>query len=257
MGVGRTTISKLEQGKGITDLRVLIKICNFFNCELGYLLCEYDCKARDSVDIGAITGLSEEAIKILSEEHTIENPYDGRIVKARTFCTGVMNYMIENGINEILDMISSLSVEKFISDANMKKLNIPQNVKDRLKYIYEQSKRLEKVGRTRNLGTEQDFFWEIVYKEIEEEYKSELKSERKAALQEFIDENNVVRCDGVLKNYRKTKEKSDFDNEVSQYFYHLRRTISEKEELFAISDTFLDLVKSYVKYDNSNIADND
>lgn len=45
----------------------MIELCNVFNCELGYLLCEYDCKTRDTVDIKKEIGLSEKAINILED----------------------------------------------------------------------------------------------------------------------------------------------------------------------------------------------
>lgn len=62
----RQTISKWENGCNIPPLDDLLKMCEKFNCELGYLLCEHNCKTRTTTDIQEITGLSETAISIFS-----------------------------------------------------------------------------------------------------------------------------------------------------------------------------------------------
>ena len=54
-----------EKGGRIPPLSDLLKMCDVFECELGYLLGEYDCKTRAATDIHAETGLNEEAIKLL------------------------------------------------------------------------------------------------------------------------------------------------------------------------------------------------
>ncbi len=69
----RQTISKWEHGLEMPPLDVLITLCDLFNCELGYLLCEYDCKTREKTDIHKMTGLSEAAIDILCNWNNIGN----------------------------------------------------------------------------------------------------------------------------------------------------------------------------------------
>lgn len=61
----RQTIAKWENGKVLPALEYLLSMCDLFNCELGYLLCEYDCKTKTATDIHTKTGLSEEAINVL------------------------------------------------------------------------------------------------------------------------------------------------------------------------------------------------
>ena len=70
LGTTRQNVSSWEKGtaKGLA-LDDLLKMCEIFNCELGYLLCEFDCKTRENTDISAITGLTEEAIEQLIEKH--------------------------------------------------------------------------------------------------------------------------------------------------------------------------------------------
>lgn len=58
----RQTIAKWEKGEECPPLDVLLTLCKLYNCELGYLLCEYDCKTRENTDIQKVTGLSEDAI---------------------------------------------------------------------------------------------------------------------------------------------------------------------------------------------------
>lgn len=66
-GFTRQTISKWERGLEMPPLDILCSLCEPFECELGYLLCEYDCKTRNDTDIRNETGLSEDAINVLKE----------------------------------------------------------------------------------------------------------------------------------------------------------------------------------------------
>lgn len=68
----RQRITKWESGNVLPDLNYLLKMCDLFECELGYLLCEYDCKTRLTTDIQKEIGLSENAISIL---RTLNNAF--------------------------------------------------------------------------------------------------------------------------------------------------------------------------------------
>ena len=62
----RQTISDWEKGKKKEiPLHTLVCLCNIFDCDMGYLLGEYDCHTRPVTDIHAYTGLSEESIETL------------------------------------------------------------------------------------------------------------------------------------------------------------------------------------------------
>ena len=68
LNVNRNTITTWERQdeKGrIPPLDDLLHMCELFQCEHGYLLCEYDCKTRVATNIHTETGLSEGAIQIL------------------------------------------------------------------------------------------------------------------------------------------------------------------------------------------------
>lgn len=70
--ISRNTLSAIEKGKtNHYDVELLADLCELFDCEIGYLLCEYGCKTGRNTDIAAATGLSEEAIKkIQSYKHS-------------------------------------------------------------------------------------------------------------------------------------------------------------------------------------------
>lgn len=72
--ISRNTLSKIENGEekdGRPQLTfdLLLKFSKFFNCDIGYLLGEYDEKKKETHEICSATGLSENALnKILKEK---------------------------------------------------------------------------------------------------------------------------------------------------------------------------------------------
>lgn len=56
------TISAWERGDRIPDLTSLVKMAELFDCDIGYLLCDFDEKKHITADIKEQTGLSEKAI---------------------------------------------------------------------------------------------------------------------------------------------------------------------------------------------------
>ena len=61
----RQTVSKWENGKKLPSIDNLLTMCDLFHCQLGYLLCEYDCKTGENTNIHNLIGLSEKSINIL------------------------------------------------------------------------------------------------------------------------------------------------------------------------------------------------
>mgnify|MGYP004504153105 CR=1 FL=1 len=77
IGTTRQTISRWEHGDNVEiTLNMLVRLCNIFNCEMGYLLCEYNCKTKIATDIHRETGLDENVIQYLETEQkaSINNP---------------------------------------------------------------------------------------------------------------------------------------------------------------------------------------
>lgn len=63
----RQVIGKWEKGKVLPHFDLMLAMCSLFECELGYLLCEYDCKTRVATDIKKATGLTEDAVNRLMD----------------------------------------------------------------------------------------------------------------------------------------------------------------------------------------------
>lgn len=83
----RQKIGKWENGKSLPSIDDFLIMCDLFQCQLGYLLCEYDCKTGENTNIHNVTGLSEEAINKL------------KIIKSQTAIsdmTKVLNRIIEH-----------------------------------------------------------------------------------------------------------------------------------------------------------------
>lgn len=59
------TLRAWESGERIPDLTSLVRMAEIFQCDIGYLLCDYDERHRDTADIKKATGLSEFAIERL------------------------------------------------------------------------------------------------------------------------------------------------------------------------------------------------
>lgn len=61
---GRRAIVSWENGteKKCPPIEALMEMCKVFNCEIGYLVGEYDCKTHALTDVHEKTGLSEAAI---------------------------------------------------------------------------------------------------------------------------------------------------------------------------------------------------
>ena len=76
IGTSRQTIARWERGEGVeVTLNMLLRLCNIFECDIGYLLCEYDCKTRVITDLQEETGLSVLAATNL--EVVANAPLDG------------------------------------------------------------------------------------------------------------------------------------------------------------------------------------
>ena len=63
----QTTISIWEQGNALPLLKYLVIMADLFDCDIGYLLGDYDTKRKDTSNICAVTGLSKETVEMLSE----------------------------------------------------------------------------------------------------------------------------------------------------------------------------------------------
>lgn len=71
--IKRQTIARWENGNPIKKIEQLTALCEIFDCDMSYLLCECDTKHIRTQDISSSTGLSEKAIDTLISLRKIES----------------------------------------------------------------------------------------------------------------------------------------------------------------------------------------
>lgn len=64
------TVKNWEQGRNVPEIETLEKLCNFFQCDVDYLLGNIECETHDIQFIHDKTGLSKEAINFLINENS-------------------------------------------------------------------------------------------------------------------------------------------------------------------------------------------
>lgn len=66
INISRQTLARWEKGEGVgPSVTDLLRMCEVFHCDFGYLVGEYACRTREATDIQEATGLSEKAINRL------------------------------------------------------------------------------------------------------------------------------------------------------------------------------------------------
>ena len=96
------TVSKWEKGNSVPSIENLFKLCELFNCELGYLLGEHEGRTRVATDIHEKTGLSFRAIDEL-ERIRANNPW---------FAIQALNALLEEDVCNTLDLIGHYQLDK-------------------------------------------------------------------------------------------------------------------------------------------------
>ena len=71
--------------KPLPDLSDMLSLCNIFECDLSYLLCENDCKTKDLQGIQDYTGLSEPAITNLLSFQQSEMQTVSKVIASNHF----------------------------------------------------------------------------------------------------------------------------------------------------------------------------
>lgn len=67
-GASYKTLTAWEEGERLPDLTSLVRMAELFDCDVGFLLCDYDTHKRDTADIQELTGLSEDSIELLKRK---------------------------------------------------------------------------------------------------------------------------------------------------------------------------------------------
>ena len=64
ISMNRRRLSEIEKGNDMYfSFDFLLKFSEYFNCDIGYILCEYDEKRQETHQICSVTGLSEKAVE--------------------------------------------------------------------------------------------------------------------------------------------------------------------------------------------------
>ena len=141
IGLSDKQISKYEKGlsKPTPSVETLFKLCEIFDCELGYLLGEkgYSCGTKINTDIVATTGLSLEAIHSIQEltgviESVFFRSYETNKIRfiinnfftSNSFfelfeCLLHLDTCIKNYENVFFSIIDSFGEEKFTEVLNL------------------------------------------------------------------------------------------------------------------------------------------
>jgi len=134
IGIGegnRGNFTDWENGRSLPDLQIMLALCEVFDCDLEWLLCNpaYTCKTKVTTDIQAATGISEEAIKVIKE---VTNPK--RVDKRDEF----NKFLTSNGFPDFFESLcifylSSVSLQEQI--VSLKKQPKLKNQDDIFKYM--------------------------------------------------------------------------------------------------------------------------
>ena len=94
----RQAYANIENGKRALQFKHIPKLCEIFDCDVGYLFGEYPTKKRDTADIQEATGLSEKSIETLKKLNSI--PEMGTDITDNIFRLKALDFLLsdENGI---------------------------------------------------------------------------------------------------------------------------------------------------------------
>lgn len=71
LGIAKTTLAAYEQGKSEPNIDMLIRLANYFNVPIDYLTGHLNVKNVKNASINTALGLSDKAIAILKECHSL------------------------------------------------------------------------------------------------------------------------------------------------------------------------------------------
>lgn len=108
--IEQNTISSWENKRAFPPLDRLVALSEVFGCDIGYLLCDYDERTKETSDICAATGLSESSVTILHNLATYKSVISPQCVidvllddfKDKRFDN---QDLFQTGHNSIIDLI--------------------------------------------------------------------------------------------------------------------------------------------------------
>lgn len=109
------TVSNWEKGKSAPSIETLLKLCELFDCDLGYLVGEYPCPRLDLSIAHESLGLSPDALAVLQGMKEVGNRQELDLISE--FITFSSNYPSYSKDKELLVYAVSELVS-FIAGAN-------------------------------------------------------------------------------------------------------------------------------------------
>ena len=100
-GIGRTTLSAIESGKkdalDHVSLSALCAMCDLFDCDMGYLLGEYEEKHRVAAEVCDATGLSETAVQRLFAAMSFSKNPSSAFTKDSVLPIDILSNLLSDG----------------------------------------------------------------------------------------------------------------------------------------------------------------
>ena len=200
----RALIGRWERGERLPSLEDLINMCELFNCEVGYLLCEegYENKTRKVTDICNSTGLSEESVNLLIEDKKTMDKINAWVKKRTKFERKSKSISLDI-IERIIKNDKYILTE--IDELRRIKSNIKQIEKDIDYPIIEQAFNIATTAKVSieyadsgayESAEKKDIFLNTLESLAEEKYSAE---ERLSELYSLIENGSVIMSDDAVK----------------------------------------------------------
>jgi transcriptional regulator with XRE-family HTH domain len=121
------TVKNWEQGRNVPEIETLEKLCNFFHCDIDYLLGNMECETHDKQFIHDKTGLSEDAINVLKEWNRISKEKGPQYTWARNSLQA-LNDLLSQGVivanNILLPIAEYIVYRSEYETMGRKKINL-------------------------------------------------------------------------------------------------------------------------------------
>jgi len=192
----RIAVGAWEHGRTFPCLEHMKNMCEIFDCELDYLFGVIDKRTRSTTDICAITGLSEEAVLLLSEWRDEICPTPTRFVKTHTRAVTILRFVDE--------LLCSSYLEELASCARLFQECLSGSVKTLNHYVHNPAAISAEINPETDTpqyvqqmteikaNTNSVLLYEYQAKELLGEFMERLAGESKHELHELQDEFNAL-----------------------------------------------------------------
>lgn len=117
----RVSLNNCRKNGKIPPLNDLCHMSELLNCDVGYLLCEYDCRTRENADVQEITHLNDTTITNLNRLR-----FFGHIVDY--ISTGLIPYISQDELKKLFNAIETYVQEKDSKQSAIAMFEIQDNI---------------------------------------------------------------------------------------------------------------------------------